>query len=64
MMKTFESVYNNEGQRRARVKDMMRLTPEERHRKFLADYDRFYGKGKASAAARPAGTRTGSTRSR
>ena len=32
--------------------DMMRLTPEERHRKFLADYDRFYGKGTASAAAR------------
>jgi hypothetical protein len=24
----------------------MALTPEERHRKFLADYDKFYGGGK------------------
>lgn len=52
MMKTFDSLCNNVEERRARVKDMMRLTPEERHRKFLADYDRFYGRGTASAAAR------------
>jgi protein FRA10AC1 len=52
-VKTFDSMYNNEGDRRARVvRDMARLTPEERHRKFLADYDKFYGGGKAAAAAR------------
>eukprot|EP00740_Mantoniella_antarctica_P002624 CAMPEP_0181358292 /NCGR_PEP_ID=MMETSP1106-20121128/5433_1 /TAXON_ID=81844 /ORGANISM="Mantoniella antarctica, Strain SL-175" /LENGTH=288 /DNA_ID=CAMNT_0023471245 /DNA_START=262 /DNA_END=1128 /DNA_ORIENTATION=+ len=52
-MRTFDSVYNTEGHRRARVLDgLKRLTPEERHRKFLADYDRFYGGGAASAAAR------------
>ena len=38
--------------RRARLKEMLRLPPEERHRKFLADYDRYYGGGAAAAAER------------
>ena len=50
--RTFDSVYNDEAVRRARVKEMMGLTPEERHRKFLADYDRYYGGGASAAAAR------------
>lgn len=38
--------------RRERVKALLRLPPEERHRVFLEDYDRFYGGGKDAARAR------------
>ena len=31
---------------------MLKLTPEDRHRKFLADYDKYYGPGKSAAANR------------
>ena len=50
-MRTFESTYGASPARRARLKEMLRL-PEERHRKFLADYDRYYGGGAAAAAER------------
>ena len=51
-MRTFESTYGASPARRARLKEMLRLPPEERHRKFLADYDRYYGGGAAAAAER------------
>ena len=38
--------------RRERIKALLRLPPEERHRVFLDDYDRFYGGGKDAARAR------------
>ena len=52
IMRTFESTYGASPARRARLKEMLRLPPEERHRKFLADYDRYYGGGAAAAAER------------
>ena len=38
--------------RRERVKALLRLPPEERHRVFLEYYDRFYGGGEDAARAR------------
>jgi protein FRA10AC1 len=48
--RTFASV--DADLRRERIKALLRLSPEERHRVFLDDYDRFYGVGAAAAAAR------------
>jgi len=50
MSRTFASA--DAESRRERIKALLRLPPEERHRVFLHDYDTFYGGGCAAAEAR------------